>query len=122
MSTITERVERGAALLDERRPGWWRDIDMGTLDIRSPCRCILGQMGSLLRDDGSLSRFGTGLDMVKLQVFQSAEFGFDWSGSGGAYATWDEINRLMDAEDAALTAAWRDLIGSRRAAAEAVSC
>ena len=117
MSAITERVERGAALLDERRPGWWRDIDMDTLDIRSPCHCILGQMGSLLRDDGSLSRFGTGLDMVKLQVFQSADYGFDWSGAGGADATWDEIHRLMDAEHAALTVAWRALIESRRAAA-----
>ena len=43
MNTVNERVERGAALLDEKRPGWWQDIDLGRLDISSSCDCIAGQ-------------------------------------------------------------------------------
>lgn len=40
---IATRVARGAALLDEKLPGWVDMIDLDRLDIRSPCRCVLGQ-------------------------------------------------------------------------------
>jgi hypothetical protein len=30
---LAERVERGAALLDERRPGWWEATQLGALDL-----------------------------------------------------------------------------------------
>ena len=36
-------VQRGMALLDEKRPGWLGHIDLTTLDLREPCRCVLGQ-------------------------------------------------------------------------------
>ncbi len=36
MATIAQRVAAGAALLDEKRPGWWRRIDLDTLDIPEP--------------------------------------------------------------------------------------
>ena len=39
-----ERVARGAALLDENRPGWATVIDTGKLDLRHDCACILGQL------------------------------------------------------------------------------
>jgi hypothetical protein len=41
---LAERVERGAALLDERRPGWWDEVDLSKLDLNSCCRCVLGQL------------------------------------------------------------------------------
>ena len=44
MSTIAERVAKGAAFLDEREPGWDERIDLDRLDIDSNCRCILGQL------------------------------------------------------------------------------
>src|ERR1700738_1699007 len=46
MVAITERAERGAAMLDKKRPGWWQLIDLGTLDVSSDCNCIAGQLGS----------------------------------------------------------------------------
>jgi hypothetical protein len=38
------RVERGAALLDERLPGWAKQIDLTILDLSSGCDCVLGQL------------------------------------------------------------------------------
>src|SRR5688572_17976392 len=40
-ATIERRVEAGATWLDERKPGWWRDIDTDALDMADPCRCVL---------------------------------------------------------------------------------
>jgi len=39
-----ERVTRGVAWLNEHRPGWAADIDLGKLDMMSCYRCILGQL------------------------------------------------------------------------------
>lgn len=33
-----------ACLLDEHNPGWRKKIDLGRLDIASPCNCIMGQL------------------------------------------------------------------------------
>lgn len=40
------RVDRGIALLDERRPGWWEDVDVRKLEMASCYLCVLGQTGS----------------------------------------------------------------------------
>lgn len=46
------RVERGAALLDDRHPGWWDRIDLDHLTMSSPCMCIIGQvLGDYFRVD-----------------------------------------------------------------------
>lgn len=45
--TIAQRVARGAALLDEVRPGWRAEVDATSLDLSSPGRCILGQLYGL---------------------------------------------------------------------------
>ncbi len=37
-------VTSGAAILDAQMPGWERGVDLGTLDIRSTCNCVLGQL------------------------------------------------------------------------------
>jgi hypothetical protein len=39
-----QRVERGAALLDEKSPGWREKVDPETLEMSSGCGCILGQV------------------------------------------------------------------------------
>lgn len=48
---VEARVARGAALLDEKHPGWDRLIDLETLDMTSGTRCVLGQLYGTL-DDG----------------------------------------------------------------------
>lgn len=44
MTTIIERVERGARLLDLMRPGWAREIALDRLAMESCDECILGQL------------------------------------------------------------------------------
>lgn len=43
MTTIAERVAAGAAFLDGQDPGWWREIDLESLDLGEPDLCVLGQ-------------------------------------------------------------------------------
>lgn len=38
------RVARGAAHLDQVRPGWHDRIDVGTLTLHDSCGCIVGQL------------------------------------------------------------------------------
>jgi hypothetical protein len=38
------RVARGAAWLDKHYPNWWKTIDLGTLNVASCTRCVLGQV------------------------------------------------------------------------------
>ena len=93
MPTITERVERGAALLDEKMPGWWQRVDLGRLDIESGCNCVIGQLGSYPETSE-----GFGL----LSSLDDFTHGFD-GGEPDDYR--------------ALTKAWRDLILARYVAA-----
>ena len=39
-----EAVANGAQLLDEKHPGWWRSIDLDTLDLANCTECICGQL------------------------------------------------------------------------------
>lgn len=39
-----ERVARGAAHLDQMRPGWHAEVDTGTLTLSSCTQCVLGQL------------------------------------------------------------------------------
>lgn len=41
---MRDRVERGARLLDEKRPGWENEIDIEHFDISDANTCILGQV------------------------------------------------------------------------------
>lgn len=66
------RVAKGAAHLDRVRPGWFNRIDTGTLALRDPCGCIIGQLG-----DGMYRR-----GFVELNITSVVPFGFDlpWGG------------------------------------------
>lgn len=41
---LPERVSRGAALLDEKVPGWAHRINVDTLDVESGTDCIVAQL------------------------------------------------------------------------------
>lgn len=91
MNTIAERVEAGAAWLDANRPGWVDRINLETLDMASPRRCILGQ---------EYGYFGSALpDVGQPFINRVQALGFD----GGAPGV--------------LAGRWRDYITARRAAA-----
>jgi hypothetical protein len=40
-----ERVQRGATLLDQRIPDWYRRVNPLTVNIPSNANCVLGQLG-----------------------------------------------------------------------------
>jgi hypothetical protein len=96
VSTIEERVARGAAWLDEQEPGWARQVDLARLALSSPCRCVLGQL------------YGEYMDAPLVDVFGNVagvEHGFNAGGID------------TEAEFVALEARWRRVITERRAAA-----
>lgn len=43
--TAHDLVQRGAALLDEKLPGWADQIDLDMLKMDDACHCVLGQIG-----------------------------------------------------------------------------
>jgi hypothetical protein len=96
--TVTERVQRGAALLDEKRPGWWQQIDLDDLNLRDGCTCIGGQLCA--RKTGTEEDYLIFMDELGLSRADEVRHGFDRAGDDSDYD--------------ALTAAWRDLITKRR--------
>lgn len=46
---LRENVERGAALLDRRRPRWFEQIDLDEFYLESATACICGQLSGLGR-------------------------------------------------------------------------
>lgn len=44
MTPTPVAVKRGAALLDERLPGWRNHVHPETLDLSSACGCVLGEL------------------------------------------------------------------------------
>lgn len=74
---VATRVAKGAALLDERKPGWVGLIDLSTFDLSCTDRCILGQ---LYRNDGPDDGFWNGLKILGLEdenLDGGADEGFD---------------------------------------------
>lgn len=58
-----ERVERGAAWLDEHEPGWELKIDLGELNLASCYKCILGQV---------YGRYENGLKVLARDLLESS--------------------------------------------------
>jgi hypothetical protein len=86
---MDERVEAGAALLDERWQNWHNAIDLDTLNMGSERDCILGQL------------FGTywkGKEV--LNIMTGADYGFD-----AVYDGYEEFP--------VLTEAWRGAVARR---------
>jgi hypothetical protein len=88
--TTAERVARGAALLDQYRPGWTGEIDVHELRIESGSDCVLGQL---------YGDYGEGRERIGILNSTHAEaLGFTGGKSG-----WYGLNE-----------AWRELIEDRR--------
>jgi hypothetical protein len=105
-ATIEARVARGAALLDEKLPGWVERIDLDKLKLSSGCNCILGQTwdGPTSADS---SPFGAHADALALGGDDDIEHGFNAGGE-------DWFSNEPEYE--ALTAEWKRLILARRIA------
>jgi hypothetical protein len=96
--TIEQRVDRGAAWLDECRPAWWAEIDLIRLDLDHQEDCVLGQL------------WGDYFS-VPIMLDEAIASGFDSDHAADTVEYEDDV--------AALTEAWRALIERRRAEAGA---
>jgi len=131
VSTIAERVAAGAAFLDEHDPDWWkadveRAIDLETLALDWPDRCVLGQRCPL-----EVLAAYVETDVSDLTVFDSGDGYFAYGERLSGFAEDAEIAHWArdlgftfttdlpggdrdDWDD--LTAEWRKVITERRAA------
>lgn len=111
--TAEQRVTAGAAFLDQNRPGWDALINRDRLDINSARNCVLGQL------DGSYwispLHLKPDFDGARLGLMCTCAHAIDdpenWLDLEAFLTVFDHC----DAD--ALTAAWRNLITQRRAAA-----
>jgi hypothetical protein len=82
-------VARGAALLDEKMPGWETRIDLTQLNLADSCRCVLGQ----LFERGDMTS-GFLYGMRELGWISGIEHGFDRNSDslnpGPSYEALDE--------------------------------
>jgi hypothetical protein len=96
-ASIAERVNAGAAWLDQHQPGWVDRIDLDRLNLEATCHCILGQLhGDYYEALDDLGRRVPG----------------QWTAEGLGF---NASTRSADEEYDELTAAWRQLIEQRRA-------
>ena len=94
---VEKRIAAGARFLDERRGLTWRGlVDIETLDIESPCDCILGQL---------FDHFKVGCDELGIKPFRAARLGFN---------VMDLDNPSSAREFRALTRGWRNLLRVRQ--------
>lgn len=103
-----KRVARGAALLDEKRPGWFMRVDTETLQIEDCEACVLGQLG--------VDEFGYHIgrfSMMCERFFPATSDGPRTHGFG--------IDDAIDGEGSfdALTEAWLEAIAARRSETDA---
>ncbi|GAA4626729.1 hypothetical protein GCM10023196_036150 [Actinoallomurus vinaceus] len=110
MPSIPERVAKGAALLDEKLPGWHDRIDLDQLRLSSPCNCILGQTwdGEVEHGDDPFFLHANRLFGRESGVHVEAAHGFNSVHSG----------RAAREEFGELTAEWRRIILARRGGAQ----
>jgi hypothetical protein len=109
------RVAKGVALLDEKRPGWERELDLGTLNIRSGEHCVTAQLSGMRRGDQS---YLVGMDLLNLT-----------EGNEGSYVAHGfnaEDPQAMDDDEEydqakvydTLNSLWRDVVTERLTAAQ----
>jgi hypothetical protein len=93
------RVAKGVALLDEKRPGWERLIDLETLDIENGTSCVTAQLS------GAAS-WGRGMSQLGLTLTPYTGHGF---------RAEDEEGGDLDLAYATLNRLWREVITEKLA-------
>src|SRR5687768_423496 len=97
-----KKVAAGAAWLDENFPGWEREIDLGTLDLRSCDACVCGQSLRKYAAE-NIDYFMDGFNYA-LEVFEE---GFTWAENHGFFVMGDDDDWIE------VETLWRDLIKER---------
>jgi hypothetical protein len=89
------RVAKGAALLDEKRPGWEQLIDLDILDIENGTCCVTAQLSGQ-------EAWYAGMRQLGLNMRSYTEHGF--RADDGDQQDYPALNTL-----------WKDLISKRLA-------
>lgn len=102
-----ERVARGAELLDEHRPGWFLDVEVGKLDLNDCLSCVLGQVFKNeqvpMRNypDQLVSNYDAGVELLVPEGQESFYYGFNLEyrlvrpdGVGEFSEAWEELYDL----------------------------
>lgn len=89
------RVAAGATLLDEEYPGWAQRVNLGQLNLRNQCSCVLGQLSG--------SDYFAGLRQLGLGPLEGQQLGFNADQIEATYTTYEDIQ-----------VAWVEEIGKRR--------
>lgn len=85
-----ERIAKGAALLDEKAPGWRQRIDLEALDISFPTACVVGQATG--RYFATIEEwFGDG------EEAQALAHGFEWEPAGDGSVLTGEWRQYIEA-------------------------
>ncbi len=84
-----EAVQRGVALLDEKRPDWWKEVDPDRLSMGSPWSCTLGQL---------YGSYGTGLKELELLGAFGRSLGVKYGFYAMSFEDYDELTRLWRLE------------------------
>lgn len=99
--TLRRRARKGAALLDDKHPGWADRVDLDRFCIVEPENCVLGQ---LFEDSFSFGVSQLGVDEVVHGFDLKREHGWaPQAGTGIADANWNVLQRT-----------WVRLINARR--------
>jgi hypothetical protein len=99
--TVAERVARGAAWLDEVKPGWRGRVDVAELDMTLTTDCVLGQVFAT-----ETARYGYWGGLRMLTASQPHEFSDILARQHGFLGHSDS-----DAEYDELRAEWARVIG-----------
>jgi hypothetical protein len=124
VETIPARVARGAALLDEKLPGWIERIDLDELDLANCFGCVLGQTFFNEWDEAEYTIHAecTPYDFGASELFdiEASYASVMLAREPGVYG-FTGVPEETDKERAfdALTAEWKRVILARRAGSEA---
>ena len=102
------RAARGAALLDDRDPGWAARVDPATLSLGDGAACVLGQLWGEYR---------LGLGRARVLDLSSAPGRFVSPIDLGFQAVGDLGEAAEDLDYALLTRAWRREVAGRQSPA-----
>jgi hypothetical protein len=103
------RVAKGVALLDEKRPGWERQIDLETLNIRNGYCCVTAQLSGE-------SRWYVGMEQLGLS---EGDYG-TYVAHGFNAESYLPGDQNYDSDDVypVLNSLWRDVVTERLTAAQ----
>ena len=101
---VRERVQQGAAYLDEMDPGWHRQVDPNTLELGSGRQCVLGQLHGEFRLGLGRSRL-ISLSSAPRASLSPVAYGFKCV--EGVSGEWQARDYEL------LTAAWRNAVLAR---------